>query len=327
MSTMQRLAAIALAFVLTIGTASGAFAQSDATPGAGTPASGTPTANGDLAQIGDDVPIYDPESGDEIASITVNDVTDPFEDYDDYSAPDRGTKDIAVEYTITNEVANDSLDSPAYNLSLGTAEGLLLTSAYVGLPDDSDVTELSTDPILGGESTTGTLFYNVPDDTELGGIFYTGYGYYTLLADLGGTQNPAIGDDVTVYNADGDEYASVAVTDYQDPFEDYGEYTAPESGSRAIAVTVSLENLIQNDGIDFSPYDFTLQTSEGFLVSSTYVEPADGSDLTPLEDGRVGGGDSAEGTIFFELPEDVDVSGIIFQPDSGIIVNVGNPNA
>ena len=132
---------------------------------------------------------------------------------------------------------------------------------------------------------------------------------------------------MTAYNADGDEYAAVTVTDYQDPFEDYSEYSAPDSGSRVIAVTVSLENLIANDGIDFSPYDFTLQTAEGFLVSSGYVEPSDDSDLTPLEDGRVGGGDSAEGSIFFVLPDGVDVTGIIFQPDSGIVVNVGNPSA
>lgn len=326
MSILQRLAAIVLAFVLSIGTAAGALAQADATPDAGTPASGTPSASGDLAQVGDEVPIYSSDTGDEVATITVNDVTDPFEDYDDYSAPARGSRYIAVDYTITNEVPNDSLDSPVYSLGLSSSEGLLLTSTYVGLPNDSNVTELSTDPILGGESATGTLFYNLPDDTKLGGLYYTGYGYYTLLADLGGTQNPAVGDDVTVYNANGDEYAAVTVTDYQDPFEDYSEYSAPESGSRVIAATVSLQNLISNDGIDFSQYDFSLQTSTGLLVSSTYVEPADSSDLTPLEDGRVAGGDSAEGTIFFVLPEEAEVSGIIFQPESGIVVNVGNPN-
>lgn len=321
MSIPQQLTAIALAFVLTIGSASAAFAQDDATPDADTPA-GSAAA----PVVGDEVPIYADETLEEIATITVESITDPFEEYSEFSAPESGTRFIAVEYTVTNLIENDSLDSPAYNLALGTDQGQLVTQAFLSLADDSDVEELTTDEILGGESTTGTVFYQLPEGIEIGGLYYNAYGYYTLLADVSGTASPAVGDEVTAYTTEGDEYAAVSITDYVDPFEDYGEFSTPDSGDRIIAVTVSAENLIPNDGIDFGPNDFSILTGEGLIFGTAFgVDPAEDSDIEVLEDDRLGGGDSAEGTIFFVLPEETTVDGIIFQPDTGIVVNLGNP--
>ena len=294
--------------------------------GEATPAGGTPVAASDTPRIGDAVPIYDPESFEEIATITVESVTDPFEGYDEFYAPESGSRYVAVEYTITNEISNDSIDSPAYYLTLSTTNGILLTSTYIALAEDADIEELTTEPILGDESATGTLFYIVPEDAEIGGISYIDYTYYTLLADIGGTSVPELGDEATAY-AEGEAYASLAVTDYVDPFEDYGEFYEPDADSRYIAATVSVENLIPNDGIDISTYQFYLQTVEGLLLSSTYIEVSDDSDLDVLEDGRIAGGESTAGTVFFLVPEDVEITGVIFQPQYDVVVNLGNPEA
>lgn len=320
-SFLHRFAALALALVLSLGTATATLAQ-DATPD-----SATPAASGSVPVVGDAVPVYDPDTLEEVATITVDEIVDPFEDYGEFSAPDSGTRYVAVTYTVENLVENDSFDSPEYDLSLATTEGLNYTSSYVGLPDDTDLVEFSGDDILGGESETATLFFTLAEDEEIGGLYYTAYGSFTLLADVSGNAAPAIGDTVTVYTPEREEYASLSITDYQDPFEDYGEYYAPDRGSRIIAVTVSIENLLGNDGIDFSPYDFGVVTAEGVFLSSSYVEVAEGSDITPLEDTRIGGGDSGEGTIFFVLPEDVEPTGFIFQPESGVFVNLGDPRA
>lgn len=270
------------------------------------------------------MPIYDPDSFEEIATITVESVTDPFEDFDESYAPDAGSRYVAVEYTITNRISNDSIDSPAYYLTLSTTNGILITSTYMALAEDASIEELTTDAILGDERATGTLFYLVPEDAEIGGISYIDYTYSTLLADIGGTSVPALGDEATAY-AEGEAYASVAVTGYQDPFQDYAEFYEPDADSRSIAVTVSVENLIPNDGIDVFSYLFYLQTSEGLLLSSTYLEVSDDSELDVLEDERVAGGESTEGTVFFVVPEDVEITGVIFQPQYDIVVNLGNP--
>lgn len=325
MRLMYRTMTLLLALTLVLGGASAAVAR-DATPESGTPASGTPAA-GSGPSIGTPVTIIDADTGDDVAKITVDKVTDPFEDYDKYSAPDRGSRVVAVDYTIKNLVKNDSFDSPTYDLSVSTVNGLLLGFAYVSPAEGADVTPLSTDDIKGGESTSGTLFYVLPEDLKIAGIYYTAYGHLTNLANIDAAASPAVGDEVTVVNTDGDDYARVKIDKYIEPFEDYDRYSAPESGQHDVAVTVSLTNLLKNDGIDFGPSDFTLQTSDGLLYSTSYVTPSDESKNTPLENDRVGGGDSASGTIFFTVPDDIEVTGVYYQPDFGIMANIGNPSA
>ena len=323
MSVLHRFVALTLALVLSLGTATATLAQDDATPGAGTPAAGS----SDVPTVGDAVPVYDTDTLDAIAEITVEEITDPFEDYGQYSEPEDGTRIVAVEFTIENLVQNDSLDAPIYDLSLQTTQGLLYRSTYVGLDDDTDITELENDDILGGESATGTLFYVLAEDDEIGGFYFTAFGSFTLLADVSGSSSPAVGETVTAYNESGDELAAVTVTDYVDPFEDYDRFSEPEDGSRIVAITVEVENLVTNDGLDFERNGFSLQTTEGLLVGYAFVTPDEDSGIEEFEDTRIGGGDTAEGTIFFVLPEDLEVSGIIFQPDTGIVVNIGDPRA
>ncbi|HEV2529153.1 MAG TPA: DUF4352 domain-containing protein [Thermomicrobiales bacterium] len=323
MSVLHRFVAFALALVLSLGTATATLAQDDATPAAGTPAAGSSQA----PVVGDAVPVYNTDTLEEVGTITVDEIIDPFEDYSEFSAPERGTRVVAVTYTVENTVENDSFDNPSYDLSLGTTQGLLYSSTYVGLPDDTDVVEFGDEDILGGESLSGTLFYVLGEDEEIGGLYYTAFGSYTLLADVSGSASPAVGETVTAYNAEGEEMAAVTVTDYVDPFEEYGEFSAPARGERVIAVTVEVENLLANDGFDFDSYDFSIQTTEGLLVSTSFVTPAEDSGIEEFEDVRLGGGESAEGTIFFVLPEDIEVAGIIYQPDTGIVVNIGDPRA
>ena len=324
MRFVSRLVALTLALLLVLGGAGTVFAQS--TPEAGTPTSGTPAAGsrGGPA-IGTDVTILDADTGDKVATISVDKVTDPFNDYSQYSKPDRGNRFVAVDYTITN-TGSDSFDNPAYDLSLATTDGELLTSTYVQPKDGSTVKPLATDAIKAGDSISGTLFYLVSNDLTVGGLVYAGSGHYTALASVDGLPNPAIGDTITISDTSGNDLATASVTQYIDPFKEYDQYSKPDRGNRDVAVTVKVTNTSGSD-LDVSSYTFSLQTSEGLLYSTAYVQPKDGSKVTPFADGTVADGDSISGTIFFMIPDNVEVTGIFFQPDSGIMVNLGNPNA
>ena len=327
MRYVHRLVALALALTLVLGGAGTAFAQStptSGTPETGTPTSGTPAAGGGPA-LGTAVSILDADTGDEIATISADRVTDPFKDYSQYSKPDRGNRFVAVDYTITN-TGSDALDSPAYDLKLATTDGYLLDSTYVEPKDGSKVTPLATDPINSGDSLSGTLFYLVPNDLTVGGLVYAGSGHYTALASVDGLANPAIGDSIKISDTSGNALATASVTRYVDPFKDYDQSTKPDRGNRDIAVTVAVKNTSGSD-LDVSSYDFSLQTTEGLLYSTAYVTPKDGSKVTPFADGTVADGDSISGTVFYMIPDGVDVSGVFYQPDSGIVVNIGNPNA
>lgn len=324
MRFVYRLVALALALVLVLGGAGTAFAQS--TPESGTPTSGTPAAGsrGGPA-IGTDVTILDADTGDKVATISVDKVTDPFKDYSQYSKPDRGNRFVAVDYTITN-TGSDAFASPAYDLGLATTDGYVLGTTYVQPKDGSKVEPLSTDSIAKGDSVSGTLFYLVPNDLKVGGLLYTDSGHLTDLAGVDGLPNPAIGDSIKVSDTSGNALAEASVTKYIDPFKDYDQYSKPDRGNRDVAVSVKVTNTSGSD-LDVSAYTFSLQTSEGLLYSTAYVNPKEGSDLKAFEDGTVADGDSISGTIFFMIPTDVEVSGIFFQPDTGIVVNIGNPNA
>ena len=128
-------------------------------------------------------------------------------------------------------------------------------------------------------------------------------------------------------NVNGDEYAAVSVTEYLDPFEDYDDFSAPERGQRIVAVTVDIENLVTNDGIDIGPESFSLVTADGFQITYGYATPSEDSDVEALESTRLRGGESGSGTIFFTVPEDAEITGIFFSPDYALFINLGNPSA
>lgn len=316
-----RLTSIALLLVLTLAGAQATLAQGD-----GTPTPGTPTLNTGPG-IGDEVSIFDSESLDEIATVTVDSIIDPFEDYEEFAPPEAGTRFIGVEFTITNLIANDSIDPPIYELSLLTTEGLLVEYGFVVVAADADIEEFPTDSILGNESANGFLFFALPEDAEIAGVYYTAYGQFTLLAGITETVSPELGDIVTASDVEGNDYAAISVTEYVDRFEDYDEFSAPERGQRVVAVTVEVENLIANDGIDLGPETFSLVTADGFQIFNGYTTPSDDSDVEALESTRLGGGETGGGTIFFIVPEDAEITGIIFSPDYQIFVNLGNPSA
>lgn len=330
MSISRRLAVVVLALVLIVGSAQATFAQDDATPMSGTPNAGAPTAaGGDLPAIGDEVLISDPETGDATALMTVEEIIDPFEGYSDNRPPDPGNHYVAVEYTITNLIPNDSVPYPAAFLTIGTVQGLLVQPIpFLPLSDTSDTSGIDafpTDPILGDDGATGTFFYLLPDDTEIDGIYYSGQGSHSILADVDGKGSPTVGDEVTVYDRDRQAYAVLSITSYQDPFEGSDQGDAPETGSRMVSMTVSGANLTRN-AIEFGLSQFFVLALDGILVPPTPVDSVANSQVAPLEFiTEVGGGESVEGTVFFVLPKDVEVAGIIFSPEPGIVVNIGNP--
>lgn len=337
MSHTHRLFGMLLAFVLAMSGAITAVAQDDeATPApAATLASATPAATPEEAsaergvpQIGEPVTVYG-EDGREMAAITVEGVTDPYDDFAEFFTPEEGARYLAIDYTIENLLENDRVEFSPWDLSVMTAEGFLIGNAYVSLPDETDIIELESQDILGGESIQGTLFFAVPEDAELNGAYYNAYGYLVQLADLsdGTAERPAIGDPVTTVNETGEEVAELTITDYEDGFTDVDEFFTVEEGTRIVAVTVRVENLVENDRVEVSPFDFALQTEEGFLLSTSWVSLPDDTEIVELEDTDVLGGESVEGTIFFVVPDDLEVGGIYFAPESGLVFLIGDPAA
>ena len=138
-------------------------------------------------------PIYD-EQLNEVATITVTEYADPFEEYDqELASPDRGYKIVAVqvEVEVTGESAVDVSD---FDIVLQDDSGFLWGSAYVPLPEDGDLAAFEGDNLAPGDTAAGVIAYQIPDDATALRVFYapSSPSRLYLLADL---QDAATGTD------------------------------------------------------------------------------------------------------------------------------------
>lgn len=351
----RRLVIIVLACVVSLAFLPTTKAQEAATPEPGTPAPEAFVGQTYPPVIGDQVPIYSPNTPEITSTVTVDAVIDPFEEYDG-SGPADDTHYVAVTTTSvsTSGVIIDPAFRPEADVVLGTTRGRLLRSVPVDLPADSPLRG-STGEAVAGVGFVATRFFEVPDDAHVTSVYYTGTnrrddpgteldddlpyspydGYLTLLADLGDTPGPTMGTPVTVYDRDGNGVARVTITGYDDQFQGYGGNSGVKPGNRIVAVTVTVENLDPDDSFGLLPDYFFIQTAQGFLDDAylvTFSQESGVSGLRGLGRGGVPGGGFAGGTITFMLPDDATVSGIFLRPDHGeadergyVQLNVGVP--
>jgi hypothetical protein len=132
-----------------------------------------------------------------------------------------------------------------------------------------------------------------------------------------GADDPRVGDTVAYLDETGDEIALVTVVAVEDPFEDFGEYFDVDADSRYVAVEIEVEST--GDELDVEPYDFGLQTVDGFYFGTAYVsrDPAAGDDRPELETTEVEEGDSISGLLFYQVPEEAELARLIWQADTG----------
>ena len=115
--------------------------------------------------------------------------------------------------------------------------------------------------------------------------------------------DPAIGDTVTYYGENGDPSGTATVTGIERGWEEFDEFNEPERGSEYVAFTVVVESTISRGAIEVDDYDFSLQTAEGYLWSTSFAS-SETADPPLLEDAvSLASGDSEEFTIIFEVFE------------------------
>jgi hypothetical protein len=153
----------------------GAFALGSAGMVAGVAAQdATPEASqtgGDPA-VGDAVAVGD-EHGDEVAQIAVEEIIDPYEEYEEGYDPERGTRYVAVRLTIA-ATGEDPVQVDDYNISLADTQGFWLgTTSVYRTAEQEDADPLLEDTELApGDSVTGLLFYTVFEENDVDQVFW-----------------------------------------------------------------------------------------------------------------------------------------------------------
>ena len=131
-----------------------------------------------------------------------------------------------------------------------------------------------------------------------------------------GAADPAVGTEVPYLDENGEEIAVLTVRELTDPFDDLAEGSAPEEGSRYVAVEIAVR--ATGETIEPEPFDFGLQTADGFFFSRASVtREISSSDVPDLETIPVDIDDEVSGLVFFQIPADAEPSRLLWQPETG----------
>lgn len=178
---MRKLFAILGAMLLMSVSAIGALAQ-DATPAAGVDAGNA----GDPA-VGDTVTYVD-ESGNPVATVTVDGVERGWQEFGEYNEPDAGNEYVAFTVTVNSEVTRGSLEVSDYDFSLQDTDGFLWGTAYADAAEGTEIVPLEDDlNLASGESATFLVVFQVLEGQQLAHVFWQpDSGRLLTLASLEG---------------------------------------------------------------------------------------------------------------------------------------------
>jgi hypothetical protein len=163
---MRKLLAVLGAMLLLGGSAIGVMAQ-DATPAAGVDA-----GNAADPAIGDTVTYID-ESGNPMATVTIDDVERGWKDFGEYDEPDAGNEYVAMTVTVTSEVGRGSLEVSDFDFSLQDSDGFLWGTAYADAAEGVEIVPLEDDlNLASGESATFLVVFQVLEGQQLTHVFW-----------------------------------------------------------------------------------------------------------------------------------------------------------
>jgi hypothetical protein len=101
------------------------------------------------------------DRGNQMATIEVTEVTDDWQDYEPNRQPDRGSRYVAVHFSITN-ISDTDLEVNPYNLSLIDTEGTNNSTANVRVAEDAEFEVFSDrQDVASGESVEGMLVFHL----------------------------------------------------------------------------------------------------------------------------------------------------------------------
>jgi len=268
------------------------------------------------------VPIAD-EEGTAVGSITVNEVVDPFTDFDPAYPPEEGSRYVAVNIAFDADAGNRFEIAP-YTIVLQDDAGFLWTQASLPLAEDALVPELSGQTLGPGSRVTGVVGFQIPEGSEPALVLYQPESSRIVpLLNLGGEEPPALGETVAIVDSEGGT-GSVTVSEVADPFEDVDPSQTPPEDGRFVMVTLVFENT--SEGRFFvEPYGLLLRDENGNLWSATSVTRLEESELIPdMTSAQLAPGDRLSGAVVFVVPEGVGLAGIYTSPGSSQLLQLAD---
>lgn len=131
--------------------------------------------------------------------------------------------------------------------------------------------------------------------------------------------DPSLGAAVPYIGPEGDELATVTITDLVDPFSDYDPNSSPERGNHYVLLNLTIDNTGQRP-LQVDPGAVVLQDTDGFLYSSGFVSRAGDAEDTSLQFQELPAGASVKGDLAFTVFNNVELVRVLFRPESDRLI-------
>lgn len=301
MIPQRLLFAVILAILLA--TPTSAFAQ-DATP-----------TGGNAPGLGQAVTIPG-ASGEEIATITVTEVQDPFELYLPSNPPAYGYHFVLVTITVENSGTRPFRFDPR-TVSLQDTDGFVSTIIQVRRPDDAtQALDLTSQDLSVGGKNSGVVGFQILNTSTLARALYSpNSGQNVEILDFGAASPNPVSESTTVLGTDLSEIASVTVEEIIDPFEAYADNSVPARGNHYVMARVAVTNSGPR-ALTVDPRAFTLQDGEGFLYVPVNIQQTEDGSLPALERLDLLPGETATGAVGYLVINGVDLDHLLWQPSA-----------
>lgn len=146
--------------------------------------------------------------------------------------------------------------------------------------------------------------------------------------------DPVVGAAVSFIGPEGDVLARLAVAEIVDPFDGYGDFSAPDRGTHYVMVRFEIENTSARP-LQVDPSAFAIQDAEGFLAfpESVSLLPEVEEQTPQLGYDEIAAGGALSGSLVFQVFNGSDPIRIIYQPSRDRLVvladlrEIGNAGA
>lgn len=128
------------------------------------------------------------ERGDPLVAITVNETIDEWEDFSEFSTPERGFRYVALVVTVEN-IGEDTVEVTDFDFFIRDEQGFIYGTTFASIDEESEsaeIGEFETTEVAAGDSYTGIMVFGVPNEAEIVDAFYAPSGRLITVATLGG---------------------------------------------------------------------------------------------------------------------------------------------
>jgi hypothetical protein len=268
--------------------------------------------------------VFRDAEGVELATYTVMEVFDPFEETGQGFVPAEGAHPVMVQVQVENIGETSFAVQPQYVIVQDTDGYLWRPSNIARDAEDIVVPDLQYVFIAPGDRVTGMVPFQIPENVEVAAVLLNPESSRLLaiatVADA--ATEPANLDEVipfTIPETGGE--GEIVITGLEDPFEEFVEGRDPQAGTRYVLLEVTIENT-GNVGLDISPGSFVVHDADGYLWTYSGLPREPDVPVPDLASQQLAPGSRVSGVVGFVLPEDVEIAAIVYQPISSRLITL-----